>query len=102
MGQEGHSRELRATQVKQPFHGWVYEERIDGWRMLGYKAGRNVRLETQRHGPFEWEVLTHPVILHGGKNLRAMIRRPGLAETERDILWPAHSPGATRGSGDGR
>jgi hypothetical protein len=30
------------------------------------------------------------------------VRRPGLPETERDMLWPAHSPGATRGSGDGR
>jgi hypothetical protein len=39
---------------------------------------------------FEWEVLTHPVVLHGGKNLRARIRRPGLPETERDMLWPAH------------
>jgi hypothetical protein len=30
-----------ATQVKQPFHrdGWVYEEKIDGWRMLAYKDG---------------------------------------------------------------
>jgi ATP-dependent DNA ligase len=28
------------TQVKKPFHrdGWVYEEKIDGWRMLAYKA----------------------------------------------------------------
>ena len=37
------------TQVRQPFHreGWVYEEKIDGWRMLAYKDGRNARLESR-------------------------------------------------------
>jgi hypothetical protein len=39
---------------------------------------------------FEWEVLTHPAALHGGKSLRARILRPGLPETERDMTWPAH------------
>jgi hypothetical protein len=39
---------------------------------------------------FEWEVVTHPAALHGGKTLRARIRRPGLPETERDMTWPAH------------
>jgi bifunctional non-homologous end joining protein LigD len=36
------------TLVKQPFHreGWMYEEKIDGWRMLAYKDGRSVRLES--------------------------------------------------------
>ena len=40
---------MQATQVKQPFHreGWVYEEKIDGWRMLAYKDGRTVRLESR-------------------------------------------------------
>src|SRR5688572_14888285 len=34
------------TQVRQPFHrpGWVYEEKVDGWRMLAYKDGARVRL----------------------------------------------------------
>ena len=38
-----------ATQFKQPLHrdGWVYEEKIDGWRMLAYKEGRTVRLESR-------------------------------------------------------
>jgi ATP-dependent DNA ligase len=29
------------TQVREPFHrdGWVYEEKVDGWRMLAYKDG---------------------------------------------------------------
>jgi hypothetical protein len=39
---------------------------------------------------FEWEVLTHPAALHGGKSLRARIRRPGLPETEREMTWSAH------------
>ena len=41
---------MQATQVKQPFHreGCVCEEKIDGWRMLAYKDGRNVRLESRK------------------------------------------------------
>jgi bifunctional non-homologous end joining protein LigD len=32
--------------VAQPFHtkGWIYEEKIDGWRMLGHKEAGHVRL----------------------------------------------------------
>ena len=32
--------------VRPPFHrdGWVYEEKVDGWRMLASKDGRHVRL----------------------------------------------------------
>ena len=41
------------------------------------------------HG-FEWEVLTRPAHMHGGKMLRVRIRRPGIPETERDMSWPAH------------
>jgi bifunctional non-homologous end joining protein LigD len=31
---------------REPLHrdGWVYEEKIDGWRMLAYKDGARVRL----------------------------------------------------------
>jgi hypothetical protein len=39
---------------------------------------------------FEWEVVTHPGILHGGKSLHARIRRPGLPESDREVTWPAH------------
>ena len=39
---------------------------------------------------FEWEVLTQPAVLHGGKSLRASTKRPGLPESERDMTWPAH------------
>ena len=39
---------------------------------------------------FEWEVVTHPAAFLGGKSLRARIRRPGLPETEREMIWPAH------------
>jgi bifunctional non-homologous end joining protein LigD len=32
--------------VRPPFHrdGWVYQEKVDGWRMLAYKQGSRVRL----------------------------------------------------------
>src|SRR5215467_10923665 len=34
----------------QPFDrpGWVYEEKVDGWRMVAYKSGENVRLVSRR------------------------------------------------------
>ncbi len=39
------------TLVRAPFHrdGWVYEEKVDGWRVLAYKDGDRVRL-VSRHG----------------------------------------------------
>jgi bifunctional non-homologous end joining protein LigD len=37
---------MAPTLVSPPFHrdGWVYEEKVDGWRMLAYKDGASVRL----------------------------------------------------------
>jgi hypothetical protein len=37
---------MAPTLVRAPFHrdGWVYEEKVDGWRILAYKHGRRVRL----------------------------------------------------------
>jgi bifunctional non-homologous end joining protein LigD len=34
------------TLVSRPFHraGWVYEEKVDGWRMVAYKDGAAVKL----------------------------------------------------------
>jgi bifunctional non-homologous end joining protein LigD len=34
------------TLVREPFHrdGWVYEEKVDGWRILAYKDGARVYL----------------------------------------------------------
>jgi ATP-dependent DNA ligase len=34
------------TQVPEPFHrdGWIYEEKVDGWRILAYNDGQRVRL----------------------------------------------------------
>ena len=33
-----------------PFHrpGWMYEEKVDGWRMIAYKTGHDVRLVSRR------------------------------------------------------
>ena len=47
------------------------------------------------HG-FEWEALTHPAVLHGGKSRRAWVARPGVPETERDMTWAAHERVAIR------
>ncbi len=37
---------MHPTQVREPFHrpGWVYEEKVAGWRILAYKNGIRVRL----------------------------------------------------------
>ena len=37
---------MASTLARPPFHraGWVYEEKVDGWRMLAYKDGARVRL----------------------------------------------------------
>ena len=37
---------MAPTLVREPFHrdGWVYEEKVDCWRMLVYKDGERVRL----------------------------------------------------------
>ena len=37
---------MAPTLVRPPFHrdGWVYEEKVDGWRRLAYKDGPRVRL----------------------------------------------------------
>jgi hypothetical protein len=43
---------------------------------------------------FEWEILTHPVVLHGGKSLRTRIGRPGVPETERELAGDSGAPGS--------
>jgi bifunctional non-homologous end joining protein LigD len=41
---------MHPTLVRQPFHrgGWIFEEKIDGWRMLAYREGKTVRLESRQ------------------------------------------------------
>jgi bifunctional non-homologous end joining protein LigD len=42
---------MAPTLLHEPFHraGWVFEEKVDGWRILAYKDGQRVRL-VSRHG----------------------------------------------------
>jgi ATP-dependent DNA ligase len=37
---------MAPTLVREPFHrdGWVYEEKVNGWRIVVYKGGDRVRL----------------------------------------------------------
>jgi bifunctional non-homologous end joining protein LigD len=37
---------MHATEVARPFHrdGWVYEEKVDGWRIVAIKTASSVRL----------------------------------------------------------
>jgi ATP-dependent DNA ligase len=40
---------MQPTLVREPFHrpGWIYEEKVDGWRILAYKNDTRVRLLPQ-------------------------------------------------------
>ena len=62
---------MAATLVREPFHrdGWVYEEKVDGWRMLAYKEGQRVRL-VSRHGVDHTRRLTQ---LPQFKGVRAVV-----------------------------
>jgi bifunctional non-homologous end joining protein LigD len=37
---------MAPTLVRGPFHrdGWIFEEKVDGWRILAYKCRERVRL----------------------------------------------------------
>ena len=41
---------MHPTQVAQPIHheGWVYEEKVDGYRVLAHKDGSQVRLVSRQ------------------------------------------------------
>lgn len=41
---------MHPTLVSRPFHreGWVYEEKVDGYRMVAYKADRSVKLVSRQ------------------------------------------------------
>jgi bifunctional non-homologous end joining protein LigD len=47
---------MAPTQIREPFHrdGWVYEEKVDGWRMLAYKDGERVRLVSRNGRDHTW------------------------------------------------
>jgi hypothetical protein len=41
---------MQPTLVHEPFHrpGWVYEEKVDGWRIVAHKDGQRVRLVSRQ------------------------------------------------------
>ncbi len=45
---------MPATQIAKPFHrlGWIYEEKVDGWRVLAYKDAAGVRLVSRNAKDF--------------------------------------------------
>jgi ATP-dependent DNA ligase len=46
---------MAATEVTRPFHrrSWIFEEKVDGWRVLAYKDAAGVRL-VSRNGRDAW------------------------------------------------
>jgi bifunctional non-homologous end joining protein LigD len=45
---------MQATQVATPFHrpGWVYEEKVDGYRIVAYKVGDSAQLISRQGKEF--------------------------------------------------
>jgi len=45
---------MQPTEVATPFHrpGWIYEEKVDGYRMVAYKDGAAVRLISRQGKEF--------------------------------------------------
>jgi hypothetical protein len=41
-------------------------------------------------GEFEWESGDTSGGFQGGRSLRARARRPGMPESETEMIWPAH------------
>jgi len=41
---------MHPTQIAKPFHraGWIYEEKVDGWRMVAIKGKHGVRLMSRK------------------------------------------------------
>ena len=62
---------MQSVEVGQPFHrnGWVYEEKYDGWRVVAYKDGTDVKL-----------------VSRAGKEQSRQIRDAG----RRDLRPPTH------------
>ncbi len=68
---------MHPTLIARPFHraGWIYEEKVDGWRLLAYKDGRGVRLVSRNGhdltrrfpelGAAVGALLARPLILDG-------------------------------------
>lgn len=47
---------MQADEVARPSHcdGWVYEENYDGWRIVAYKDGTDVRLVSRAGKEGRW------------------------------------------------
>lgn len=45
---------MQAIQVATPFHrpGWIFEEKVDGYRMVAHKVGGSVRLISRQGKEF--------------------------------------------------
>jgi len=55
---------MAPTRVREPFHrdGWVYEEKVDGWRILAFKDRARSRFDWLRE-PDADAVVTPPELI---------------------------------------
>ena len=78
---------MQATQVATAFHrpGWVYEEKVDGYRMVTYKVGASVRLVSRQGKEF---TLRFPDLAQavGGLGAESVILDTEVAVFDRQLV----------------
>src|SRR5260370_22956640 len=97
---------MRPTFVARPFHhaGWIYEEKVDGWRMAAIKTAGAVRL-VSRNGRDLTPRFPYLVRAVGGLKPRAFILDGEVAVYDRAFIsrfqWlrrrPTHQPATLPG-----
>jgi hypothetical protein len=76
---------MHPTLLPRPFHhdGWVYEEKIDGYRMVAIKAGGVMKADVGPQPGFGYRVL---VKCDCGTGFKRRVTPRG---AEDDLLWSA-------------
>jgi ATP dependent DNA ligase domain len=88
---------MAPTLVREPFHreGWVFEEKVDGWRMLAYKDGERVRLVSRNGRDHTRRFADIAAAIREALGSRAGARRrnrglrPAASVAVRLAAWPA-------------
>jgi hypothetical protein len=83
---------MARTLVREPFHldGWVYEEKVDGWRIIAYKDDAHVRLV---RGNYMRSTLTSlaALLLLAGCSSAATLRPEPIHTELAPISWPSNA-----------
>src|SRR5689334_4904579 len=85
---------MHPIQVARPFHakGWVYEEKIDGWRMLALKEAGRVRLVSRngRDHTNRFHAIAEALVALKAKTLRRRTPQPHRRGLVSRFEWLRH------------